>query len=71
MNTRCTDYRTLVLACLLLAGCGREVEQKGDGWMAIQDSGGSGSVKEIVMPSGTRCVVMVGMYKGAISCDWR
>jgi hypothetical protein len=55
----------------VLTACGREVSPKSDGWIYVQDDGGSASIKEITMPSGTRCVVMIGMYKAAMSCDWR
>ena len=63
--------RTLILAAALaISGCGNDVKIEGDGWMGIQTSGGAAGIKEITMPSGRRCVVLVGYYKGALSCDW-
>ena len=66
-----TPWGLLLLLCLLLAGCERATVLKDDGWMIVQDGNGSAGVKEIVLPSGTRCVALIGYYKGAITCDFR
>ena len=65
------NLRWFALMLPLLTGCGREIEHKGDGWIDVANAGGSASVKEVVMPSGTRCVVLIGYTKGAIACDWK
>lgn len=62
---------SLLMLVLLLVGCERVATTQPDGWTEVQDGGGSGSVKEIVLPTGTRCVVLIGYGKGAITCDFR
>lgn len=37
----------------------------------ISDGRNDGTVQEIVLKDGTKCAVMVGYNKGAISCDWK
>jgi len=49
----------LVLMLLALAGCGD-----------VGGAGGSADVVEHRLADGTRCVVLVGAYKGAIDCDF-
>ena len=60
-----------VLVCVaLLAGCERAANPKSDGWMIVQDGQGSAGVREITLPSGLRCAVLIGYSKGALDCDF-
>jgi phosphopantothenate synthetase len=36
----------------------------------VSGSAGNGEVKVIALEDGTRCAVLIGSGKGAISCDW-
>jgi predicted alpha/beta-fold hydrolase len=56
---------------LLLAGCSKSVSTTPEGWVSVSNGDGSAAVKEVTMPSGLRCVVLVGYSKGALTCDWR
>ena len=61
----------VALACVaLLAGCERTADLKSDGWMVVQDGQGSAGVREITLPSGLRCAVLIGYSKGALDCDF-
>lgn len=62
----------VVLALAALAGCNPSVETTpaGAGWVQVSNGYGSAGAKEIEFPSGTRCVVLVGYYKGGIDCDF-
>jgi hypothetical protein len=61
----------LALVCaVLLVGCERAAVVKSDGWLMVQDGMGAAGVKEVVLPSGLRCVVMVGYQKGGLTCDF-
>ena len=40
------------------------------GDIVVGNSWGSGAVTEILLEDGTRCAVLIGGYKGGISCDW-
>ena len=53
----------LVLA-LALAGCTSENA------IEVSSYTGGGEVQLITLKNGTRCAVLIGFQKGAISCDW-
>lgn len=57
----------LLLLALLVAGCSEPRAPNKVGSF----SGGEAVVEEHVLSDGTRCAVMVGLYKGGITCDWR
>jgi hypothetical protein len=63
--------KLIVLVALVLAGCGAPPNPKhyGNG-IAVGGEGGSASIQEITLTDGTRCAILVGYEKGAISCDW-
>ena len=63
---------TLIAASLLTVGLGgcAKTEATVDGNL-ISNGEGSATVTEHTLKDGTRCVVLIGYYKGAISCDWR
>lgn len=66
-----TAEKVCVLAVLvLLAGCAQKPEPTQEGGVRISDGGGAATAYSIQMPDGTRCVALVGYYKGAITCDW-
>jgi len=62
----------LASLALMLAAC------EGEGYSRTTTSGGivvsngasEGEVREIALRDGTRCAVLVGGYKGGITCDW-
>lgn len=39
--------------------------------MTVGNGEGSADVKIIKLDDGTRCAVLIGAYKAAISCDWK
>lgn len=39
--------------------------------LPVSDSFGSGDVQLVTLSDGTKCAVLIGMYKGAISCNWK
>ncbi len=55
-------------AAVLLAACTRTVEPMPDGTIGI---GNTTTVHSITLSDGTRCAVLVGTYRGGISCNWR
>ena len=65
-------YLAGAIAMLVLAaGCeGNTVKDAGAGWTYISDGMGSAAIREITLPSGTRCAALIGYYKGALTCDW-
>ena len=56
----------LTLAVLALSGC----YNSGDTQAEVFDGMGAGEVKLIRLTDGTKCAVLIGYQKGAISCDW-
>jgi len=62
--------RVALLISLALFGCGGAPEKTANGTL-VSSSGGTAEVQEITLSDGTRCAVMVGVYKAGISCDWR
>ena len=47
-------------------------QQKSKGGETVYGSDGtSAHVSLVKLEDGTRCAVVVGMYKGGISCDWK
>ncbi len=53
-----------IFSLLFLIGCN---DYANYGYQRI---GGSDDLKEVSLPSGTRCVVYNGIQKGGISCNW-
>ena len=75
MNTQNSPLTTdrisiLAAATLLLAGCSYAPAETATG-INVTAGGGSGEVQEITLKDGTRCAVVMGYEKGAISCNWR
>lgn len=58
----------IIFAILLLAlaGCGSNDPNA----KRVSDSGGAADVKLIELEDGTKCAVLIGYQKGALSCDW-
>ena len=64
----------LLLLCLALAGCSDPVPQQRPvfGGVVVGDAyNGNAAVQTIQLEDGTRCAVLIGYRKGAISCDWK
>lgn len=59
---------TVVLFAMLLTACGAEYEKESG---HIAGGGGGGNVQLVTLKDGTRCAVLIGYYKGGITCDWR
>lgn len=57
------------IACLVLLLIG--LMSCSGGGQSVAGAGGGGDIQEIYLSDGTRCVVLIGYYKGAISCDWQ
>lgn len=53
---------TLVVILVLLGGCKIDSD--------VSDGLGSASIKEYSLSDGTKCAVLIGVYKGGITCDW-
>lgn len=71
--------RLLIILLFVLTGCGENVA-KGDldpvpyaqkNKIYFSDGYRSAEIQEIEMPSGTRCVVLLGFHKSGIDCDWK
>jgi hypothetical protein len=60
-------FLVLLSALSLMIGCG---SQSSTGGVHVSDGDGSMTLVEITMPSGTKCVAGVGMFKGALACNW-
>lgn len=58
-----------VIAASLLVGCA--ARDNDPSRQSVAGAGGSGEVKEVFLSDGTRCAVVIGYYKGAITCDWQ
>ncbi len=56
----------LVATIAALSGC----TMTSPGAQDVSGSAGGAEVKVITLDDGTRCAVLVGYQKGAISCDW-
>ena len=66
MNTSNFGKKSLIGLSLLtavLAGCSKGENTVSDGW-------GEADVKSVTLKDGTRCAVLIGAYKGGITCDW-
>jgi len=59
----------LLLIVTALAGCSYAPEETATG-ISVGAAGGSVEVQEVRLKDGTRCAVIIGYEKGAISCDW-
>ncbi len=58
--------KAILLSVAVLSGCaggGAEEAVVSDGW-------GSADVRLVKLSDGTRCAVLIGSYKGGITCDW-
>jgi len=61
----------MVLAfCILAAACTNNTATSVPGGIEVSNGFGSAGVQEITLPDGTKCAVLIGYYKGAISCGW-
>lgn len=72
MTTRNTKTKLLIGASLLtavLAGCAKTEATK-DGNL-ISNGAGEATVTDHTLSDGTKCAVLIGYYKGAISCGWK
>ena len=49
---------------LLLAACSQQST-------VTSVDGARADVRMVTLEDGTRCAVLIGVYKGALSCDWR
>lgn len=54
------------LSCLLISGCSPSL-----GATDVSGSLGGAEVKIVTLDDGTKCAVLIGYQKGAISCDWK
>lgn len=59
----------IIFAILLLAlaGCGRTPDPS---VKRVSDGLGGADVKLVALEDGTKCAVLIGDRKGALSCDW-
>ena len=57
----------VLAAAIMLSSC----DQGPAPILTVSDGGGSADVKIITLPDGTRCAVLIGYSKAAISCDWK
>lgn len=48
-----------------------ESRKPNNGETVYGTDGTSAHVSVVKLEDGTRCAVVVGMYKGGISCDWK
>lgn len=55
----------LILSVVLLSACTNNTQQQ------VSDGNGSAGVTMVYLQDGTKCAVLVGYSKGAISCDFR
>jgi len=58
-----------IIVISVISGCssGASVDENG----VVSDAGSNASVTLITLKDGTKCAVLVGANKGALSCDWR
>jgi hypothetical protein len=61
--------RIILIMAVLVAGCTGPVSQTSDG--VVSNGSSNGSVSIVNLKDGTKCAVLIGYYKGAISCDWK
>jgi hypothetical protein len=65
---------SVVIGGAALVACSAKVQDTGGNSVEkpegvyLSDGGGSAFVTEVTMPSGTKCVVLVGYQKGALDC---
>jgi ferric-dicitrate binding protein FerR (iron transport regulator) len=57
----------LFIGVVLFTGCQSD---SSDSWKKSR-MGGLGNVRIITLEDGTKCAVLVGTNKGAISCNWK
>lgn len=59
--------KLILLLAIVISGCGATPDSEAyvsNGW-------GAADIKLVSLSDGTRCAVLVGTYKGAISCNWK
>lgn len=65
---------TACAAVLLLAGCSGNIStDTTDTGILVTGGGSNGSISVVAVPNGdseVTCAVLIGAYKGGISCDW-
>jgi len=60
------------IAVVCLTGCGtpipayKPIDAKGQ----LIESSEYAEIRLVTLEEGTRCVIVLGLYKAAISCDW-
>lgn len=64
--------RALLVTVLALVGCsqGHPPQPSANG-IAVSNGDGQAEIQVVTLRDGTRCAVLIGYRKGAISCDWR
>lgn len=60
----------LVLVAMSLTSCGLDQKQVSNG-VEVSAGGSSGGIQEIKLSDGTRCAVLVGYNKAALTCNWK
>lgn len=60
-------FMIVMLVALVVTGCSKV----GDIQATVSDGIGTGDVTLVMLRDGTKCAVLIGYSKGAISCDWR
>ena len=67
------DILLFCVFCLLIGSIYTALLEIPTSKNAIDVSGkdGSGEVKYVVLADGTKCAVLIGYQKGAISCNWK
>jgi len=60
----------LLLGSVAVTGCADKNSVSGQNSVTVRSDSYIGYVSEIYLEDGTRCAVMMGYYKGGLSCDW-
>jgi len=65
-----TKIMIILAIALVVSGCAREPAETEEGGVRVFGSGADMTLYNVTMPDGRKCVAGVGIYKGAVSCDW-
>lgn len=62
----------IIALCLPFSGCVEPARSSvdPDGAIYVTNGQGEAGITEFKLSDGTRCVALIGSYKGAITCDW-
>lgn len=61
----------VVFAALTLCACSEKAPTPtAAGGVAVTDGNGGATVFLLKLPDGTRCAALIGVNKGALTCDW-